>query len=190
MVKYTPETKLVNYCIGCNLNFRMNFLVTIPNHYELFEATIQALKTLGGSGTTQEINEKVCEREGYTDEQQSILHKQGPQTEISYRLSWARSYLKKYGAIESAGRGFWSLTEKGRNLQVIDKREIIRASQNKKEKDLKDLIEIDESLEESDESIVDTPIPVESSLWTEKLLLILQKMPPDAFERLCQRILR
>lgn len=171
----------------------MNYLGTLPKHYELFEATIQALKTLGGSGTTQEINEKVCEIESYTEEQQSILHKQGPQTEISYRLSWARSYLKKYGAIESAGRGFWSLTEKGRNLQAIDKREIIRASQNKKEKDLddlKDLIETDESLEESDESIVDTPIPVESSLWTEKLLLILQKMSPDAFERLCQRILR
>ena len=165
-------------------------MTSLPQRYDLFEPIIQALKTLGGSGTIQEIDEKVCEIQAYTEEQQNVLHKQGPRTEISYRLAWARSDLKKYGAIESAGRGFWSLTEKGRHLQSIDKREIIRASQNKKEKNLKDLIEIDESLEESDESIVDTPIPVESSLWTEKLLLILQKMPPEAFERLCQRILR
>ena len=111
MIKYPPETKLINYYIALNLNCRMDYLGTLPKHYELFEATIQALKTLGGSGTTQEINEKVCEIEGYTEEQQSILHKQGPQTEISYRLAWARSYLKKYGAIESAERGFWSLTK-------------------------------------------------------------------------------
>jgi restriction system protein len=153
---------------------------TIPAYDDLFEPTVQALRVLGGSGTIQEIYEKICELEGYSEEQQSVLHKEGPRTEIAYRLAWARTYLKNYIAIENSERGFWSLTEKGRNLQVIDKQDVKRAFKNKKVKD---------SLEPSS-SESDVPIPIESTLWTEKLLTVLQKMSPDAFERLCQRILR
>ena len=152
----------------------------IPSFDDLFEPTINALKVLSGSGTVQEIYEKVCELEGFSEEQQSILHKKSPQTIISYKLGWARTYLKNYGAIENSERGFWSLTEKGRNLQVIDKREIKKASRTKKQEESGEFNELE----------LDAPIPVESNLWTENLLIILQKMPPDAFERLCQRILR
>ncbi|MEO8892645.1 MAG: restriction endonuclease, partial [Coleofasciculaceae cyanobacterium] len=130
--------------------------------------------------TVQEIYEKVCELEGLSEEQQSILQKEGLQTKISYRLGWARTYLKNYGAIESSERGFWSLTEKGRNLQVIDKREIKQASRIKKP----------EASSQLNEFKSDELIPIESNLWTENMLIILQKMSPDAFERLCQRILR
>lgn len=152
----------------------------IPSFDDLFEPTIKALKVLSGSGTVQEIYEKVCELEKLSEEQQSILYKEGSQTIISDRLSWARTYLKNYGAIESSERGFWSLTEKGRNLQVIDKRKIKQASRIKKQVDSSQLNEL-----KSDELI-----PIESNLWAKNLLIILQKMPPDAFERLCQRILR
>lgn len=152
----------------------------IPSFDDLFEPTIKALKVLSGSGTVQEIYEKVCELEALSEEQQSILQKEGLQTKISYRLGWARTYLKNYGAIESSERGFWSLTEKGRNLQVIDKREIKQASRIKKP----------EASSQLNEFKSDELIPIESNLWAENLLTILQKMPPDAFERLCQRILR
>lgn len=152
----------------------------IPSFDDLFEPTIKALKVLSGSGTVQEIYEKVCELEGLSEEQQSILQKEGLQTKISYRLGWARTYLKNYGAIESSERGFWSLTEKGRNLQVIDKREIKQASRIKKP----------EASSQLNEFKSDELIPIESNLWTENMLIILQKMSPDAFERLCQRILR
>lgn len=158
----------------------MEIQPAIPTYDDLFEPTIKALKALGGSGNVREIYEKVCELEEFSEEQQSILYKEGPQTAIYARLSWTRLYLKNYGAIESIGRGFWSLTEKGRNLQVIDKREIKQVSQPRKSKDSIKL----------DEAQPDALIPVDSNLWTEKLLSILQKMPPDAFERLCQRILR
>lgn len=41
------------------------------------------------------------------------------------------------------------------------------------------------------ESILETTqIPVDSEVWIGKLLSILQEIPPDVFERLCQRILR
>jgi hypothetical protein len=51
----------------------MNLQPSLPTHDDLFEPSIKALKALGGSGNIQEIYDKVCELEGYSEEQQSIL---------------------------------------------------------------------------------------------------------------------
>ena len=85
------------------------------------KSAIKADLVLGGLGTVQEIYDKVCELEDFSDEQQAVLHKDGPPTEIAYRMAWARTYLKKYGAIENIGRGVWALTSKGKELENIDK---------------------------------------------------------------------
>jgi len=170
----------------------------LPTFDELFEPTVKALKALGGSGTIQEISEKVCELEGYSEEQQSVLHKEGPQTEIDYRMAWARTYLKNYGAIESSKRGLWSLTEKGRTLQTVNRKQVKQAVQQAYAKANKNqttngvdpsnaqpLIYPEPSIPQpSNDLSEDAPIPVESDLWIERLLSILQKIPPDAFERL------
>jgi len=54
---------------------------------------LQAVRELGGSGTIDEINAQVIEREGFTEEQQAVIHNDGPRTKIEYRLAWARTYL-------------------------------------------------------------------------------------------------
>ena len=107
----------------------MNQSPIIPSLSDLIEPLIKALKTLGGSGTVQEIYDKVCELGNFSDVQQNILHKQGPNTEIAYRLAWARTNLRIYGALENVRRGVWSLTEKGRNLEAIDITEINKVVQ-------------------------------------------------------------
>jgi len=114
----------------------MNSSQFIPKYDDFFKPTFQALKELGGSGTVQEIFDKVCELENFSEEQQAILHKDGrPQSEIDYRMGWARYYLKKYGAIENIGRGVWALTSKGKELEDIDKTAIRRfVQQNSKPK--------------------------------------------------------
>jgi hypothetical protein len=109
----------------------MDLQPSLPTYDDLFEPTIKALKALGGSGSIQEIYDKVCALEGYSEEQQSVLGKKGSQTEIAYRLAWARTYLKTYGLLENVGRGVWSLTEAGRNLQTIDRKEINRVVKRK-----------------------------------------------------------
>jgi restriction system protein len=58
--------------------------IQVPPYHEFFKPTVDALRALGGSGNIQE-NDKVCELEGYSETLQSILHKDGPQTEINYR---------------------------------------------------------------------------------------------------------
>lgn len=70
---------------------------------------LRALRELGGSGSIDEIYEKVAESLGVPDEILSQPHnpEKGNATEIEYRLAWARTYLKKYGVLETSERGVW-----------------------------------------------------------------------------------
>ncbi|HEX9517260.1 MAG TPA: winged helix-turn-helix domain-containing protein [Streptosporangiaceae bacterium] len=35
------------------------------------------------------------------------MHNDGPETEIGYRLAWARTYLKGMGLLTNSARGVW-----------------------------------------------------------------------------------
>lgn len=41
-------------------------------------------------------------------------------SEVSYRIAWSRSYLKKAGLLENPNRGLWSISEQGRAAGQID----------------------------------------------------------------------
>jgi restriction system protein len=158
----------------------------MPAYWEFQWPTVQAIQELGGSGSIDEIVAKVLEREQYTQQQRDALHNGGPQTEIEYRLAWARTYLKGMGILNNSQRGVWSLTDKGR---VVDESELpelqnqylsaLRAARKAKEEATQqtknDLVE-ESDLEEFD--------------WRDNLLEALMNMTPDAFERLARRLLR
>jgi restriction system protein len=150
---------------------------TIPTFDQLMNPLVQALKDLGGSGTIEEIYNKVAEIAGLTNAQLEVPHAggRGFKSEIDYRLAWSRTYLKKYGLLENSSRGVWSLTAKGSKIDHIDEKEVLRTlrSQFKKKHDN----------EEAEE-------PEVASNWREDLLDTLIGMSPDAFERLAQRVLR
>ena len=55
--------------------------------------TLQAAIALGGSASIAELDAAVMDREQFSSEQQDVLHGDGPQTKIQYRLAWARTYL-------------------------------------------------------------------------------------------------
>ena len=75
---------------------------------ELMNSVLSALKVLGGSGTNEEINNKVAEIVNIPAEQLEVLHNpdKGGMTEVEYRLMWTRTYLKKYGLIEIPAAGY------------------------------------------------------------------------------------
>ncbi|UGQ09701.1 winged helix-turn-helix domain-containing protein [Yinghuangia sp. ASG 101] len=50
------------------------------------------------------------EAEGYDPAREAVLHGDGPQTEIQYRLAWARTHLKGMGLLANSRRAVWSLT--------------------------------------------------------------------------------
>jgi restriction system protein len=151
----------------------------VPTFDQMMNPLIQALKNLGGSGTIEEIDNKVSEILELKDEQLEILHKPdtSSQTEIEYRLAWTRTYLKKYGILENSARGIWALTTEGRQVEKVNPTTVKRFVRDQdKEKQITNDTEV--STEEAELT------------WKEELLATLIKMDPSAFERLTQRILR
>src|ERR1044072_8156979 len=90
--------------------------VNVPPYHELLWPTLLAVRSLGPSGTLHavralghaatigELVERVIELQGFSDAQLAVLHKDGPRTEIEYRLAWARTYLKGMGALTNPTR--------------------------------------------------------------------------------------
>ncbi|MDM8531522.1 restriction endonuclease [Anaerolineales bacterium HSG25] len=154
---------------------------TVPTFETLMNPVIQALKMLGGSGTIEEINNKATEIAKVSDDQLEVLHdsEKGSQTEIEYRLAWARTYLKKYGILENSGRGVWALTPKGRQTDKVNGKTVRRYVQDKHKQARKAKIS----------QVVDDETDIEAT-WRDELLATLLKMHPSAFERLTQRLLR
>lgn len=152
----------------------------IPTYDRLLNPTLQALKALGGSGTVEEIYNKVVELTHLTDEQLELLHnpERGSQTEIEYRLAWSRTYLKKYGILENSNRGVWALTSKGRQIEQVDPEDVKRFVKN--ERDQQKAVPQQDEIEAQEIELT----------WRDQLLQILLAMPPAAFERLIQRMLR
>jgi restriction system protein len=94
--------------------------VQVPTFDELMWPTLQALRAMGGSATNEELLAKVIELESYSPEVQAFQHSDNRQTKLNYNLAWAKTYLKKDGAIQNSSRGVWSLTKDGEQLTVED----------------------------------------------------------------------
>lgn len=153
---------------------------TMPQYDAFMNPVIKALKILGGSGTNEEINNKVVEIMALSDEQLDVIHdsERGSQTEVEYRLHWARTYLKKYGVLENSSRGVWALTAKGKQVGEVDPREVskfVRAQARK--------VQADAAKDELAETGAETS-------WRDEVLNSLLEMDSSAFERLAQRLLR
>lgn len=157
--------------------------VAVPPYTELLWPTIDAVRGLGGSGSIDEIVERVLKTGDYSDSQQSVLHSDGPQTELEYRLAWARTYLKTMGLLDNSQRGVWSLTDDGRTATAETIPDLHRAAVAQMRVSRRPR----RSTEPSDQ-----PTPEESGEpdWRDQLLEAVMAMSPDAFERLAQRLLR
>jgi restriction system protein len=98
--------------------------VKVPSFDQLIHPLLRALQELGGSGSITEIYDKVVELEKFRDDIHTQLHdpEKSNQTEVAYRLAWARTYLKKFGHLENSTRGIWSLNQKARELRNFVRR--------------------------------------------------------------------
>ncbi len=91
----------------------------VPRYDQLFNPLLTALKTLGSSASIDELEEAVTNLLQLSDDEVNETHK-GNTTKLSYRLAWARSYLKQYGLLENSSRGIWALTPKGTETEQVD----------------------------------------------------------------------
>jgi restriction system protein len=158
---------------------------------QLMQPLLRALQELGGSGSIEEIYDKVVELEKFPDEMIAQLHdaEKSNQTEIAYRLAWARTYLKKYGVLENSSRGIWSLNQKAKELKNLDPQKVVHFVRALDKKEKASAIEKQGSNAEAD--ISHSAEASEEQAWQQQLHVILtQKLTPAAFERLVQRVLR
>ena len=170
----------------------------VPPYHELLWPTLRAVTELGGSASIGEIAEAVIKYRGFSEAQQGVLHNNGPETEIGYRLAWARSYLKGMGLLTNSARGVWALTDEGTAL-VTDP----AATDSKRRERVHELwqahlVELRKARKKRSSRDAEpgaagssgaAELP-EGAGWKEQLLDQLMGMRPDAFERLAQRLLR
>ena len=159
----------------------------VPNYLDLMKPTLAALHRLGGSANNREIVNQVIEDMGLSDDIVQVPYRgkakrgKANMTALEDELGWARTYLKKYGLIDNSERGVWSLTAKGQQTQDVDP-QAVRDFYRSQRRTLEQAE--DTPAEEAETSAEET------ASWREDLLDTLRNMPPDAFERLCQRLLR
>jgi restriction system protein len=161
----------------------------VPTFDQLMNPLVRALKALGGSGSIEEIYDKVIELERLPDDVITQPHdpEKSNDTEVGYRLAWARTYLKKYGLLENSSRGIWSLAATAKQVKELNPQEVVRAVKalGKKEGESKAAKrKVSEPVDENEEIS-------EEQQWKQKLhAMLTQTLTPAAFERLVQRVLR
>lgn len=149
-----------------------------PAFTVFLEPTLRALDELGGSGSNEEIYNRVL---AITQLSTNVINEMHnfTMTEVEYRLAWARTYLKNFGAIESSKQRVWALTAMGKKMlkeNSIDPKEIQRFTTKK----------LSKSKTSSEGDMAES----ESVNWKEQITERLRLLDPYAFERLAQRLLR
>jgi len=154
--------------------------MSVPTYDKLFNPLLKAMKNLGGSGSVSEIDDQVADVLRLSDDEINEIHRRNT-TKLSYRLAWARNYLKRFGLMENSSRGVWALTPVGLKTDVVNEavvKKAVKQLDTKESKSLEDAI--------SEGKAIESP----SLLWQEVLLERMLKMSPSGFEKLCQRLLR
>ncbi|EOR93031.1 hypothetical protein ADIARSV_3831 [Arcticibacter svalbardensis MN12-7] len=119
----------------------------IPTFEDLMEPTFLIIKALGGVASVADIQENIANTLKLSNEDLSEIHK-GTTTKLSYRLAWARNYLKRFGLLENLKKGFWKVTPRGFAIDAINKHELQKAIRNKK--NYNDSLEFDDDFVEVD----------------------------------------
>jgi restriction system protein len=164
----------------------------IPTHEELMWPTLKAIREMGGSARNLEIEARVIANEKYSDEVVAVMHN-ARISKIRYRLAWARTWLKNSGALESRESTVWVLTELGQKCSETEMREAankwrVRYFELKRQATKSGINGEDSGLGNS-ENEVDDVVGV-GETWIDEMLELIKGLPPEGFERLCQRILR
>jgi restriction system protein len=152
-----------------------------------FGPILDALRALGGSGTPAEVVQRIATDLKLPDDMQNELLPSGG-LRFQNQVAWARFYMVREGLLDSSKRGIWSLTERGRGteLSAAQAAEIFK-------KWVKIFDEQRKSRPSEAEPIAEQVADAEGAVSTNyraEVLSIMQALPANGFEQLCQAILR
>ena len=152
-----------------------------------FGPVLNALRGLGGSGTPDEVIERIADDLKLSDDVQNDLLPSGG-SRYRNQVAWARFYLVRQGLLDSSKRGVWSLTESGREASPTadNARDIFRMWV----KIFQEQRRAKAAQVEPTEEVVAEGTGATPNDYRNAVLEMLLKLPPSGFERLCQRLLR
>lgn len=156
-----------------------------PAFIQYMKPIVDSLQELGGSGNSGEVLDMVIEKMEIPEAELEATTKTGV-PRVKNRIHWARMYLVKAGLIDPTQHGVWTLTEDGLKAKIENRQDAYsffkkaRSLFDEEKAAKKEMEQVNES---EDEVSPESP-------YQERLLEILQGLPPEGFERICQRLLR
>lgn len=167
-----------------------------------FQSLMLPLLELAGDGETHYIHdavEQLGNRFSLTEEEKSKLLQSGQQPVFYNRVGWARTYLKKAGLLEDPKRGYFHITERGRDVlrekpTKIDMKFLRRFPEYVEFREISREIEVEEDAEDTlegltpEEALEDAYQKIRSDL-ADELLSYVKKSTPGFFEKLVVELL-
>lgn len=157
----------------------------MPRQVDLMWPMLRALEALGGSASIGELHDRVAGDLGLAEAVLNVAHRGGPQSEFAYRCGWARTRLRRIGAVDNSARGVWAITEAGRRIGSAA--ETLELAQRREKDYHRGLLGTEAVEAVTDETAAEAAT---GDSWQAELLGVLGGIEPAAFERLCQRLLR
>ncbi|MBD5099836.1 MAG: restriction endonuclease [Clostridiales bacterium] len=165
--------------------------VKVPTFDSLINPCFMAIKALGGSASNDEIYDEVVRQLALSE---TVLAVQQPghlaMSKVAYNLAWARTYLKKFGAIINTTRSIWTITSEFSDVKDVDARKVVEFVRNLEAQSTNKKAQLEQRKIEKDLVVSEDEQPEEISSWRIRMLEILQNMNPYGFERFVQLLLR
>jgi restriction system protein len=164
----------------------MATIADIPSYDTFMWPIIERMKAHGRSMTNAEMDDDVAQFMELTDTQRAIEHGETGRSEVEYRMAWARTYLKKIGALTNSGRAVWTLTPQG---AAMTKDEVDAGPREVRGRYAEKRASRPKPAPPTTSDLVAAEFE-EAEGWKGRLLAQLLQLEPAAFERVCQRLLR
>lgn len=178
----------------------------LPLKKDLMLPVLQAVDRLGGSATSRQITDAVIEALAPPEDLLAITYPARERDESIYldRLSWALSYCKLAGVLESPRRSLYLVTDLGREILAMETdaaesrlvefyREVRRAWRDKAaaiKSPAGDGTADETAMPGDDDAQALVLADEESEEWKRVLLERLHRMSPEGFERFVLYLLR
>lgn len=167
--------------------------MAIPDYQSIMFPLLRFVSD-GNEHSLRDATEYLAEKLNLTEEERKELLPSGSQFTFSNRVTWARTYMNKASLLESTRRGYFRITQRGRDVlaQNITKINVkfleqfpefieFRAKRNEL-KEVTELVET-ESLQTPGE-LLETAYQKLRENLSEELLKIVRECSPAFFERL------
>ncbi len=172
--------------------------MAVPDYQSLMLPLLKFAEIKGGETSTTEAVEALAKELQLTDEDLKEMLPSGTQTTFVNRVGWAATYMKKAGLLEATRRGYYRITDRGKDLVKMQPKAInVKLLQQypeflefQKLKGTRTTENTSESKGPSDVSI-ETPSEALESAYenlrdelAQELLGKLKKVSPSFFERI------